>query len=296
MSERTGWAKAFSTRPSDAGLNKRYEGPGAGTVSVRDVRRVFAAGTVALENVALEIDAGSFVALLGPSGCGKSTLLRLIAGLDRPDAGEVRVDDLDPSIRHAHAREGAPCPVAFVFQDAHLLPWRTALENVALPLELRGISRTVARREAQGVLAEVELEDAMQRYPSELSGGMRMRVSIARALVTRPSLLLLDEPFAALDELTRQRLDERLHALWHKHGMTTLFVTHSLAEAVFLAQRAVVFTARPAQIVLDETISLPSLRTAGMRSSVAFAEHQAAIASIRGVRGRAPQPPLRVRP
>jgi NitT/TauT family transport system ATP-binding protein len=147
------------------------------------------------------------------------------------------------------------------------------LDNVALPLELRGVSSREARERARGPLGDVELDDALGRYPDQLSGGMRMRVSIARALVTEPRLLLLDEPFAALDELTRQRLDERLRALWAKKSMTILFVTHSLAEAVFLAQRALVMSKRPGRIVLDHVIGLPAERAGAVRTSLPFVEN-----------------------
>jgi NitT/TauT family transport system ATP-binding protein len=220
---------------------------------------VFGDGTAALDGIDLEVGPGSFVAILGPSGCGKSTLLRLVSGLETPTTGML-------SVRGRRA---------FVFQDAHLLPWRTVVDNVALPLELRGTPRSEARRLAEGPLADVELSDALGRFPDELSGGMRMRVSIARALATDPELLLLDEPFAALDELTRQRLDERLRALWAKKRTTILFVTHSLTEAVFLAERAVVLSKRPGRVVLDREISLPQERTGKIRTDVAFARETA---------------------
>jgi len=218
-----------------------------------------------LGEIDLEIAAGSFVALLGPSGCGKSTLLRLISGLDRPRRGSIAVD------------EQAGGELSFVFQEPRLLPWRTVLDNVALPLELRGTDRDAARRAARAPLAEVELSDSLDQYPDQLSGGMKMRVSIARALVTRPSLLLLDEPFAALDELTRQRLDERLRALWQRHGLTVIFVTHSLAEAAFLAQRALVMSKRPGRIVLDHELALPETRPANLRTSVEFVRETATL-------------------
>jgi NitT/TauT family transport system ATP-binding protein len=214
-----------------------------------------------LEDIDLEISPGSFVALVGPSGSGKSTLLRLIAGLDTPTKGEIRID--------------GQASTSFVFQDAHLLPWRSVLDNVALPLELMGVPRKEARRRAQGPLADVELTDALERFPDQLSGGMRMRVSIARALVTEPELLLLDEPFAALDELSRQRLEERLRALWSKRRMTVLFVTHSLSEAVYLAERALVFSHRPARVVLDQRVDLDPERPASLRSDLAFVQHTA---------------------
>jgi NitT/TauT family transport system ATP-binding protein len=210
----------------------------------------------ALDGLDLDVGPGEFVALLGPSGCGKSTLLRLVAGLDRVDAGSVEVD-------------GAG--IAFVFQDAHLLPWRTVLANVALPLELRGDPPEARLAEARAAVAQVGLADAAERRPAELSGGMRMRVSLARALVTHPRLLLLDEPFAALDELTRYRLDDQLRALWLSRGMTVLFVTHAITEAAYLAERAVVFSPRPARIVLDHRVDLPRERSPVVRAEPAFA-------------------------
>jgi NitT/TauT family transport system ATP-binding protein len=232
-------------------------------VRARGVHRVFAGGVTAVAGVDLEVEPGAFVALLGPSGCGKSTLLRLIAGLDRPDAGEVIAD--------------AGADIAFVFQDAHLLPWRTVLANVALPLELRGVPAAERLDAARAAIAEVGLADAADRRPAELSGGMRMRVSLARALVTRPRLLLLDEPFAALDELTRQRLDDQLRALWLSMGMTVLFVTHSITEAAYLADRAIVFSSRPARIVADRRIHLPRERSGPLRTEASFAREARAL-------------------
>jgi NitT/TauT family transport system ATP-binding protein len=221
-------------------------------VALRAIRRTFGAVT-ALDGVDLTIEEGEFVAIVGPSGCGKSTLLRAVAGLEEVDAGEVEVQ-----------RAG----IAYVFQDAHLLPWRTVARNIALPLELRG-ERDVGAA-VSAVLAEVELADSADRYPGELSGGMRMRASIARALVTRPRLLLMDEPFAALDELTRQRLDERLRALWQSHGLTVVFVTHSIFEATFLADRVIVMSRRPGRLVHDARIDLPRDRTSATRTDPRF--------------------------
>jgi NitT/TauT family transport system ATP-binding protein len=219
------------------------------------VSHAFSPGGPVLQDLDLEIEAGSLVALLGPSGCGKSTLLRFVSGLAVPSAGAICLTSGD----------GTPADVkpklAFVFQDAQLLPWRSVIDNVALPLELQGSSRPEARERARGPLSEVELSDVHDRFPGELSGGMRMRVSIARALVTEPELLLLDEPFAALDELTRQRMDERLRALWLARRMTVIFVTHSLAEAAFLAERALVMSRRPGRID-------PQHRSDGMRRCV----------------------------
>ena len=238
---------------------------GTSCVSARGLGHVFGDGTVALDGVDLEIVRGSFVAILGPSGCGKSTLLRLISGLETPSTGTLVVRP-----RSSSASTPTKPQVAFVFQDAHLLPWRTVIDNVTLPLELRGTAKSDARRVAEATLADVELSDALRRFPDELSGGMRMRVSIARALATEPELLLLDEPFAALDEFTRQRLDERLRALWMKRRTTVVFVTHSLSEAVFLAQRAIVLSKRPGRVVFDHPVDLPEERAAKIRSDVRF--------------------------
>jgi NitT/TauT family transport system ATP-binding protein len=222
-----------------------------------------------LQDIELVIEAGSFVALLGPSGCGKSTLLRFISGLETPAVGSIVLSPaVDQAKVSAHTR--AQTKLAFVFQDAQLLPWRSVLDNVALPLELQGASRAEARERARGPLAEVELGDVHERFPDQLSGGMRMRDSIARALVTEPSVLLLDEPFAALDELTRQRLDERLRRLWQARRMTVIFVTHALAEAAFLAERALVMSRRPGRIVLDHALQLPEERSLDLRTSLDF--------------------------
>ncbi|WP_428941016.1 ABC transporter ATP-binding protein [Fontivita pretiosa] len=243
----------------------RQEQSCAVAVEMRDIRRTFRGGVVAIERLSLRIAPGEFVAILGPSGCGKSTLLRIIAGLDRPDSGSINVI--------AHPAAGAPArpQLAFVFQDAHLLPWRHVLGNVQLPLELMRVPRARRRAAALEAIEQVGLGDAIDRYPAQLSGGMRMRVSLARALVTDPSLLLLDEPFAALDEITRQQLDEQLHQLWRSRGMTVIFVTHSIVEAAFLAQRAVVLSRRPARIVLDHTLALPEQRVAELRGEPSFA-------------------------
>jgi NitT/TauT family transport system ATP-binding protein len=232
----------------------------ADRVTLREVGKVYPTGVTAIANLSLRVPDGQFLALLGPSGCGKSTLLRLIAGLEQPTSGQLEV-----------ARSAAGAGVAFVFQDAHLLPWRTVLQNVALPLELRGIGKADRLPAAAAELSRVGLGDALALYPAELSGGMRMRVSLARAMVTQPSMLLLDEPFAALDEITRHGLDDQLRALWLARKMTVLFVTHSIMEAAYLAQRAIVFSNRPARIVLDRTIDLPTDRPGSVRGEPAFA-------------------------
>ncbi len=228
-------------------------------LSASEISRVFPGGVVAVDRLSLSIDTGDFVAILGPSGCGKSTLLRMIAGLDRPTAGTLSI----PEDCRSH--------IAYVFQDAHLLPWRNVIRNVALPLELAGMNRAERKDKALAAIEQVGLLDAVRRYPAQLSGGMRMRVSLARAMVTDPKLLLLDEPFAALDEITRQRLDEQLRELWLSRQMTVIFVTHSTAEAVFLANRAIVLSKRPGRIVHDAPIDLPRHRIGALRAAPEFA-------------------------
>jgi NitT/TauT family transport system ATP-binding protein len=204
-------------------------------------------GTIeALHDVSLSIRPGDFVALLGPSGCGKSTLLRLIAGLDQPDSGFLAWEQ-------GHAPK--PGDIGFVFQDATLLPWASAAENVLLPLRLKGIPRETATPEVHAALHSVGLDGFEAARPRQLSGGMRMRVSIARALVTRPRILLMDEPFAALDEFTRHKLQEDLLSLWQDLRCTVVFVTHSIYEAAFLARRVVLMTPRPGRI--DHEIASP---------------------------------------
>jgi NitT/TauT family transport system ATP-binding protein len=232
-------------------------------IDLQGISRTFPGPVPAVAPLDLHIAAGEFLAMIGPSGCGKSTLLRIIAGLDRPTSGTIQAGDCGPGHR---------AKIAYVFQDAHLLPWRNVLRNVALPLELIGVPKSQRIESAMAAIEQVGLSDALRRYPAQLSGGMRMRVSLARALVTNPDLLLLDEPFAALDEITRQQLDEQLHELWRARGMTVIFVTHSIVEATFLAQRAIVFTRRPARIVLDHQLDLPPQRTIELRGEASFAE------------------------
>lgn len=280
---------------------------GGTRVALRGVRRAFANGVVALDGVDLDVAPGEFVAVLGPSGSGKSTLLRLVAGLDTPQAGTVAVEraeaaelhnpttdvlPLAPTLSPQREKErGRPVDyrgpgranIAYVFQDAHLLPWRDVLRNVVLPLELQGVPKGRRLERAREAIEQVGLADAAARYPAQLSGGMRMRASLARALVTEPSLFLLDEPFAALDEITRHRLDEQLRQLWAARRMTVLFVTHSINEAVFLAQRAVVLSRRPARVLLDRAISLPGERNDDLRTTAAFAREAHALhVALRG--------------
>ncbi|MEP7362122.1 MAG: ABC transporter ATP-binding protein [Acidobacteriota bacterium] len=234
-------------------------GRGVG-LRLQHVRRVFGERVV-IEDMTMDVARGEFLAILGPSGCGKSTLLRVIAGLDTPNGGTLVIEP-----------QGVKFQTGYVFQDANLLPWRTVNENAALPLELMGVDRAERVARASRALAEVGLGEAEGLYPSQLSGGMRMRVSLARALVTGPQLLLLDEPFAALDEITRFRLDVKLRELWIEHGMTVIFVTHSITEAAFLADRAVVLTRRKCGIKLDRRLQLPRLRDNDLRLSAELAQ------------------------
>jgi NitT/TauT family transport system ATP-binding protein len=235
-------------------------------LTISGVGRRFPTGTEALRDVSLRLRDGDFLALLGPSGCGKSTLLRLIAGLDQPDIGTLRWDAGSPP---------GPGEIGYVFQDATLLPWASAADNVWLPLRLRGIARNAAQHDVVAVLDRVGLIGFEAAWPAQLSGGMRMRVSIARALVTKPRLLLMDEPFAALDEFTRHRLQEDLLVLWRDIGCTVVFVTHSIYEAAFLARRIVLMTPRPGRIGLE--MDSPLKRSADTRLDPAYAELVAAI-------------------
>ncbi len=234
--------------------------------SLRGVEKRYRRGTLAVQGVDLDIMSGTFMALLGASGCGKSTLLRLIAGLEAPSAG--RIDW--PTV--AHDAAGMPQrDVSFVFQEPTLMPWATAAGNVALPLRLAGVRRAEARERAMAALARVDLAAFGDAYPRALSGGMRMRVSIARALVTAPRLLLMDEPFAALDEITRFRLNDDLARLWQAERFTVVFVTHSVFESVYLAQRVVVMAARPGRVSQTFDVQAPEGRGEGFRTSAAYA-------------------------
>jgi len=232
-------------------------------VLLRNVTKRFAGAALpVLEEVSLTVQRGEFVSILGPSGCGKSTLLRLVAGLSEPGTGEIKVNGMTPK----DARE----LVSFVFQEATLLPWRTVEKNVALALELEGRTREETRTTVQGLLELVGLAGVGGQYPRQLSGGMKMRVSLARALATRPRLLLMDEPFAALDEMTRDRMGEELLRLRQELGWTVLFVTHSVAEAVFLSSRVIVLAPHPGRVAHEVAVELPYPRTAEMRESEAF--------------------------
>ena len=239
----------------------------AALVRLQDVSKRFPNGTLALDRLTMTIEAGSFVSLLGPSGCGKSTALRIIAGLVRPSGG--RVDW--PGLPEAAAFGGHP-ELGFVFQEPTLMPWATAAANVSLPLRVAGIRGAEADRRVAEALAMVGLEGFARAFPRELSGGMKMRVSIARALVTRPKLLLLDEPFAALDEITRFRLNNDLLDLWRRLCWTVVFVTHSVFESVYLSNRILVMSCRPGRIAADVPIAVPYPRDDGFRVSDDYAD------------------------
>ena len=213
---------------------------------------------MALDGFDLAVRSGEVLSLVGPSGCGKSTVLRLLAGLDRPSAGHIAWTDGRPEI-------------GFVFQDATLMPWATAADNVFLPLRLRGLRAGAAAPRIAEALARVGLASFAGHRPAELSGGMRMRVSIARALVMRPTLLLMDEPFAALDEITRFRLNDDLAALAASLGMTLVFVTHSIGESVFLSDRVVVMAAHPGRAVAEVAVPRLGARTREFRTTPAYA-------------------------
>ena len=217
-----------------------------------------------LQDIDLSIARGEFVSIIGPSGCGKSTLLKLVAGLSPCTQGEIAVNGMTPK----NARE----MVSFVFQDATLLPWRTVERNVALSLELEGRTRDETAATVETLLELVGLAKVGKSYPRQLSGGMKMRVSIARALATRPRVLLMDEPFAALDEMTRDRMNEELLRLREEQNWTVLFVTHSVAEAVFLSSRVIVLAPHPGRIAHEVAVDLPYPRTEATRESAAFDE------------------------
>jgi NitT/TauT family transport system ATP-binding protein len=255
------------TRGNAGGNVKSAALAGARLVAVRNVSKQFANGTLAVRGVSLEVAAGEFVSLLGPSGCGKSTLLRIIAGLIEPSSGSVEWPGSGRAVP-----EAPPRSLGFVFQDPTLLPWATALRNVMLPLRLAGVAGEQARERAAEMMALVGLSGFERAYPRELSGGMRMRVSIARALVTRPDILLMDEPFAALDEITRHKLNDDLLALWWRHRFTVIFVTHSVFESVYLSARLVVMAARPGRVMADFPVDAPYPRDSLFRTSAEYAQ------------------------
>jgi len=254
------------------------ESAGAPLVAIRQVSKRFANGTLAVRDVDLELGAGQFISLLGPSGCGKSTLLRMIAGLGAPSSGTITWPGETGAAQGSVGHGGRD--LGFVFQDPTLMPWANALANVMLPLKLKGVPRAEAEARAAEMLALVGLKGFEKSYPRELSGGMKMRVSIARALVMRPKILLMDEPFAALDEITRHRLNDDLLALWERERFTAVFVTHSVFESVYLSQRIVVMAARPGRVMADLSVDAAYPRDELFRTSGEYA-HLCRVASTR---------------
>lgn len=231
-------------------------------ITLNHVSKVYVNGTVALQDLNLKISESQFISIVGPSGCGKSTVLRLIAGLGRVSSGSIDWSTSQPGRK-----------LAFVFQDAALMPWANVRENVSLPLKLAGMSKKDAMILAQQALALVGLEGCETSYPRELSGGMKMRVSIARALVTQPNILLMDEPFGALDEISRSKLNSDLLNLWYQHRWTVVFVTHNIYEAVYLSNRVLVMRTSPGRIVADIKINAPYPRNEEFRMSSAYNEY-----------------------
>ncbi len=227
-------------------------------MELRSIGKSFANGIIALDGFGLKVQSGEFLALLGPSGCGKSTVLRLIAGLSQPNTGEILWND-------ATKRE-----VSFVFQEPTLMPWARVAANVALPLKLARLDRAEVARRVSEALEQVGLSEFARAFPRELSGGMKMRVAIARALVTRPQVLLMDEPFAALDEITRFKLNEDLARLRLALGCTVIFVTHSVYESAYLADRIVVMSPRPGRVLSDIPVPAPGLRNESFRRSPVY--------------------------
>jgi NitT/TauT family transport system ATP-binding protein len=252
-------------------------------VRLRGARKIYDNGVAALGPLDLDVKRGEFVSLLGPSGCGKSTALRLIAGLSTPTAGAVEVARRPVERRGTHS-------IGFVFQEPTLMPWASVRENVRLPLKLAGTPAAQADMRIEQALAQVGLAEFAQSYPRELSGGMKMRVSLARALVTDPDILLMDEPFAALDEITRFRLNNDLLTLWRSLRKTVIFVTHSVFESVYLSQRVIVMTARPGRIGAEFRIDAAEPRGEEFRTSADYAAYcrtvsNALAPSYRGIAG-----------
>jgi len=237
-------------------------------VDVLSAEQTYPNGTQALLPVDLSIRQGEFVTLLGPSGCGKSTLLKMVAGMLEPTDGRILLWR-----KPVRDFESSGHRLSFVFQEATLMPWANVERNVQLPLDLARLPPAEAMPRVNEALELVGLSKFAKQRPRELSGGMQMRVSIARGLVTRPNLLLMDEPFGALDEITRNRLDADLLRLWQQQHLTVVFVTHSIAEAVYLSQRVVVMAARPGRIVEKVSIDEPYPRSADFRVSQRFAEY-----------------------
>jgi NitT/TauT family transport system ATP-binding protein len=240
----------MSSRPANSTPQQRN------AIAINYVNKVYSNGTVALQDMNLTIGEAEFISLVGPSGCGKSTALRLIAGLGKMNSGSIQLGD-------AHQKP----ELAFVFQEAALMPWANVVENIRLPLKLAGVPKRESRAAVQEAINLVGLNGFERSYPRELSGGMKMRVSIARALVTKPNIMLMDEPFGALDEMTRSKLNTDLLNLWQEKRWTVVFVTHNIYEAVYLSNRVIVMAPRPGRVVADIAIEAPYPRTEDFRTS-----------------------------
>ena len=252
----------MSEQPSEPAIETAGGSRKRALVDMRKVTKVFSSGTIALSDMSLSVEPGEFVSLLGPSGCGKSTALRIIAGL-----GDVTTGSIDWPSSRINSRGLPDGDISFVFQEPTLMPWQTVFGNVYLPLRLRGVAKSSARAMIMEALETVGLADFEKAYPRELSGGMKMRVSIARALVTKPKLLLMDEPFAALDEISRQKLNDDVLKLWKSTGIAVIFVTHSVFESAYLSNRIVVMKARPGRVHEDFPLSTSIERDALYRTS-----------------------------
>jgi NitT/TauT family transport system ATP-binding protein len=235
--------------------------PATPIVTLRGVSRLYPSGTLALDRLSLRVEPGEFLTLLGPSGCGKTTLLRLIAGLSEPSDGRVE-----------WSPDGGARRLGFVFQEPTLMPWARVEDNIRLPLMLAAVSAAESAGRVGEAIAHVGLEGFGRAYPRELSGGMKMRVSIARALVTEPKILLMDEPFAALDEITRFKLENDLSSLAHRRRLTVLFVTHSVFESVYLGSRVVVLSPRPGRVAAEFRVEAPAPRGEAFRTSSGYLE------------------------
>jgi len=233
-------------------------------IALNHVSKVYSNGTIALQDMNLTIEKSQFVSLVGPSGCGKSTVLKIIAGLSKMSSGTIESDSIDSQRKSK---------LAFVFQEAALMPWATVIDNVLLPLKLTKFPKKDAIALVEEALELVGLKGFERAYPRQLSGGMQMRVSIARALVTKPDILLMDEPFGALDEITRSKLNNDLLNLWERKHWTVIFVTHNIYESVYLSNRVIVMAARPGRVVADLTIDAPYPRNEEFRTSPVYNQY-----------------------
>lgn len=259
-------------------------------IDIDSLWKVFANGpdrepTVALQDVNLSVDPGKFVALIGRSGCGKTTLLRCVGGLTRPTDGGTRINGAPLHNHHGRLNRDVLGSFGFAFQDPNLLPWRSTIENIALPLQLANELDDAGREHAGALADAVGLGEFRDALPKQLSGGMKQRVSLARSLIRAPRVLLMDEPFGALDAMTRESMNRLMHDLWRSHGNTVVLVTHSVQEAVFLANRVIVMTPRPGRIAYDLKIDLPEERTTSVMGSKQFVDYVSELRNLLGAEG-----------